>query len=278
MRLSPLSSLAAIALTAGLLSQAHAGLVPGKKGNCSAVWDTGPAAATVSTTGKPSSLTCNDGDPSCDADGIPNGVCIINLNVCVGQATAGCTPSTLRSLTFNAPTSKKNPRTGFHAPPVSPPGCGLAGTMSLSLKRVPKNTSKPLKKFKPSAPVTLVMKAPGGFVNKLRVQCVSGSTTGTCPNGTPGQPNQVTLTVPPTGSDLDNGWTGTSHNFPIINGSQLRYCLDGCDGTTTFQCTGTGATGPRPLNGAAFGAPLPLLPLGPPVGVATRCLPGRPRD
>ncbi len=31
------------------------------------------------------------------------------------------------------------------------------------------------------------------------------------------------MTVPPTGngSDLDNGWTGISHNFPVINGSQL---------------------------------------------------------
>ncbi len=81
MRLSPLTSLAAtIALTAGLLSPAHAVLVPGKKNNCSAVWDTGPAAATVSTTGKPSSLTCTDGDPTCDADGLPNGTCVINLN------------------------------------------------------------------------------------------------------------------------------------------------------------------------------------------------------
>ena len=47
MRLSRLSSLTAIALTAGLLSQAHAVLVTGKKGSCSAVWETGPALVTV---------------------------------------------------------------------------------------------------------------------------------------------------------------------------------------------------------------------------------------
>src|SRR5262249_13861748 len=81
-----------------------------------------------------------------------------------------------------------------------------------------------------------------------------------CPlRESPGLPSQITLTVPATGSDLDNGWTGTSHNFPIINGTTLRYCLSGCDGKTTFDCTGTGATGAGSINGATFGAPLPLL-------------------
>jgi hypothetical protein len=46
-----MSSLTALALTAGLLSQAHAVQVPGKENSCSAVWDTGTATATVSTTG-----------------------------------------------------------------------------------------------------------------------------------------------------------------------------------------------------------------------------------
>src|SRR5262249_16451607 len=224
MRLSPLTSLAAtIALTAGLLSPAHAVLVPGKKNNCSAVWDTGPANAPISTTGKPSTLTCTDGDPTCDADGLPDGKCVINLNVCVGEATTGCTPGTLSALSFNKAVSKLG--SVFHAPPVSPAGCGIAGTMLLTLKRAPANTTTPLKKFKPSKPVTLVMKDKG-FMNKLKVQCVSSGTstnpTVSCPSRG-GMPSQITFTVPPTGSDLDNGWTGISHNFPIINGSQLRY-------------------------------------------------------
>jgi len=274
MRLSPLTSLAAtIALTAGLLSPAHAVLVPGKKNNCSAVWDTGPANATISTTGKPSTLTCTDGDPTCDADGLPDGKCVINLNVCVGEATNGCTPGTLTALSFNKAVSKLG--SVFHAPPVSPAGCGIAGTMVLPLKRVPKNTSKPLKKYKPSQPVTLVMKDKG-FMNKLKVQCVSSGTstnpTVSCPSRG-GMPSQITFTVPATGSDLDNGWTGISHNFPVINGSQLRYCLSGCDGTSTFDCTGSGATGAGSLNGATFGAPLPLLAANTPVCVVNRYMP-----
>ena len=123
MKLSRLSSLTAIALTAGLLSQAHAVSVPGKKNNCSAVWDTGPATATISTTAKPSSLTCTDGDPTCDADGLPNGTCVISLNACVGQASDGCTPGTLSTLTFNAPITKKGLLTGFVAPSATTPGC-----------------------------------------------------------------------------------------------------------------------------------------------------------
>jgi len=58
MKLFPLTSLAAtIALTAGRPSPALAVLVPGKKNNCSAAWDTGPANATISTTNKPSTLS-----------------------------------------------------------------------------------------------------------------------------------------------------------------------------------------------------------------------------
>src|SRR5262249_34765609 len=60
MRPSRLRSLPALALTAGLLSQAFAAEVPGKKGNCSAVWETGPAAVTVGNA--KSTLTCTDGD------------------------------------------------------------------------------------------------------------------------------------------------------------------------------------------------------------------------
>jgi hypothetical protein len=287
MKLSRLSSLTAIALTAGLLSQAHAVSVPGKKNNCSAVWDTGLATATISTTAKPSSLTCIDGDPSCDADGLPNGTCVIGLNACVGQASDGCTPGTLSTLTFNAPITRKGLLAGFVAPSPTTPGCGTAGSISLALKRIPKNTSKPLRKQKPSKPVVLLMKSKG-FVNKLRVQCVPAGPTAVasvCPDRTdiPGAPKQITLTVPledrahpeqGNGSDLDNGWTGTSHNFPVIGGSSLKYCLSGCDGTSTFACTGTGTTSaggaPSSLNGADFGAPLPLLAANVPVCVVNQ--------
>jgi len=78
------------------------------------------------------------------------------------------------------------------------------------------------------------------------------------------------LTVLETGSDLDNGWTGRAHNFPVVSGSTLRYCLSGCDGVANTVCNGFGTTGSSSLNGATFGAPLPLLAAGVPVCVVNR--------
>ena len=278
MKFTRLSSLTAIALAAALVSQAHAVQVPGKAGNCSAIWDTGTAAVTVSTTGKPSLLACNDGDSTCDADGQPNGVCSIDLNACAGVAVGSCTPGTLTTLKFNGPSRK----VGIAAPAFGT--CGSGVVLPLPLKRVPKNPGKPLKKLNPSKKLVLVMKSKG-FVNKLAIQCLPPG-VGSCPLRTddPTAPAQITLTTPVAtdpakgnGSDLDNGWTGTSHNFPVIGGSKLTYCLSGCNGKTSFQCNGLGttklgtgdATNPV-VNGFTFGAPLPLLTTGVPVCVINR--------
>src|SRR4029077_18378267 len=98
-----------------------------------------------------------------------------------------------------------------------------------------------------------------------KLVCTPPTTTTTTRSGGGGQ--TLTLTVPPTGSDLDNGWTGISHNFPIINGSSLHYQLTCPD---QVNCTGTGATGAGTPNGPTFGAPLPLLAANTPVCVVNR--------
>jgi hypothetical protein len=91
-----------------------------------------------------------------------------------------------------------------------------------------------------------------------------------CPREAPGLPGELDFTVATSGSDLDEGWTGTSHNFPVIQGSTLRYCLSDCNGTTDTLCDGSGETGENTLNGPTFGAPLPLLAAGIPVCVINR--------
>src|SRR5215831_7414067 len=139
MKFSRLSSLTAIALATALVSHAHAAQVPGKGGNCSAIWDTGTAS--VSPSGTASMLACNDGDSTCDADGQPNGVCSIDLNACAGVAVGSCTPGTLTTLKFNGPSRK----VGIAAPAFGT--CGSGVVLALPLKRVPKNPSKPLKKL-----------------------------------------------------------------------------------------------------------------------------------
>src|SRR5262245_62059097 len=276
MRISQLSTALALAFSFSALSQAHATTVVGKSGNCAAIWDTSTASATPNSKG--ATLTCTDGDPTCDTDGQPNGTCNISLTACVGQTSDSCpTPPPItgalkfKSLIGGVP--KRNVVLGF-----VPPAAGTCATasMGLALKRVPKNTSKPLKKLNPSKKVVLQLKSKG-FLNALTVQCVPPGTPGggggtVCAPRSDGAnlPNQITLQVPSTGSDLDNGWTGSSHNFPIIQGSTLKYCLSNCDGTSDTLCDGSGTTGDNSLNGPTFGAPLPLLASGVPVCVINR--------
>src|SRR5262249_46124703 len=138
-----------LVLSIGLLSQAHATTVPGKGGSCAAIWDTGTGqAAAGATPTRPFSLICQDGDPTCDTDGVPDGTCQIALTACVGQVSDACpAPPTLRgplkfrSLIGGVP--KRNVIRGFVAPSQ---GCGST-TLVLVRKRVPKNPKKPLKKL-----------------------------------------------------------------------------------------------------------------------------------
>lgn len=49
--------------------------------------------------------TCTDGDPACDADAAPNGVCTFALTVCINQPTAACTPDAFAGPTVTPPSS-----------------------------------------------------------------------------------------------------------------------------------------------------------------------------
>src|SRR5207244_3845966 len=80
----------------------------------------------------------------------------------------------------------------------------------------------------------------------------------------------ATVTVADKCTDVDNGWTGISHNFPVTPGSQLFLCVSGCDTSTNPNCTATGPIGAGSLNGVTFGPPLPLLAAQVPVCVLNR--------
>jgi hypothetical protein len=250
-----------------LTTAASAALVTGRHTSCAAAWDTGTAA--VSGT----HLDCTDGDPLCDIDGAMNKSCRIAINVCVDTPTASCTPQPLTKLTFTPGTKRK--LVGFVPPIVGGQNCGTAGSAIVTVR-----SKKHGKVLKPSRAARLLMRGkPGHFKSTLLVRCIpnpGGTTTTTIPTNCPPGQKELVLTVPledrahpelGNGSDLDNGWTGTSHNFPVIGGSSLHYCLTGCDGTTTFACQGSGSTGPGTANGPTFGAPLPLLAANVPVCV-----------
>jgi hypothetical protein len=273
MKLIRRSALLVVPFVVGATLPAHAVLVPAQKGSaCSAVFDTGTALATAGNGPKaPWRLTCADGDPTCDRDGLQNGTCSIQINGCANvTAIAGCTPEALTKVTVNGVI--KNKLIGFAPISVGQNGCGVPGTISLNLKGKKKN--------KKSKPATLIVnfKTTKKGQNRLKVQCTPPGTSQTgasCPKrSTAGFPSQLTLMVPQQGTDLDNGWTGASHNFPVIFGSSLKYCLDGCDTTSTSVCNLSGTTSAggaaTSLNGPTFGAPLPLLASNVPVCVVNR--------
>jgi hypothetical protein len=80
------------------------------------------------------------------------------------------------------------------------------------------------------------------------------------------------MTVGNSGNDLDTGFSGQSHNFLNVTGSTLKYCLTGCDTSTTSTCQASGSTGAAAttLNGPTFGPPLPLFSAGVAVCVVNR--------
>jgi hypothetical protein len=264
------------AVVFGPPTRVHGDLVPGRGGSCAAVWDTFGAA--TSSSSRASTLICADGDASCDADGEQNGVCVIQLNACVGRVTPSCpAPGTIKS-----PLRIRGARfEGFEPPdPGAAPTCGVAGQLDLPLVRIPRSSSKPLRKLRPSRRVKVVMKAPG-FVNRLVVQCVPCSASfDVCESGCglviPSPLQQLILTVPSAtgdrgnGSDLDLGWSGSLHDIQIPSGTTLRYCLSQCDGVTNTACVGAGSTGAGSLNGATFGPPVPIVSGGVPICLVTR--------
>jgi hypothetical protein len=77
------------------------------------------------------------------------------------------------------------------------------------------------------------------------------------------------MVVASSGTDLDNGWTGISHNFPVPGGATLRMCLAGCDAGTNPTCMEDEAATDL-VKTPTFGPPLPLLAAGVPVCVVNR--------
>ena len=214
--------------------------------------------------GTGTSVDCVDGDPSCDADGTANGSRTINVSICVLQSDVdGCSASGPLTKLKRALKARR-----ITPPDLSAPGCGAAVSLRLKLRGK--------KKDKPSLPVPLKMTAIGSGgrdVNKLRLRCVkTGGAPGgnTCPANAAGGPSMYTMTSTLTGTDLDNGWTGTSHDFPIVVGSKVSLCVSNCNLTDDPICDGEGAVGAGTTNGLTFGAPLPLFAAGTPVCVIVR--------
>ena len=210
-------------------------------------------------------VDCVDGD-ACDGDGAADGKCILGLQACVLGESEGCEPLPLTKFKMSKALErqKKFVTTPLGVPAdLTAPSCGTAGLIELPLR---KNGQKPSKRFT----VKMVTRADATGplkkgVNKIRMRCLPNTTPPVCADRGPGLPKQLGFTVPNFGTDLDNGWKGASHNFPVVEGAELNFCLDGCDASTNPTCDAAGSVGPNSLNGETFGAPLPLLAAGVPV-------------
>ena len=262
-RSSIVAGVVTLGLTFGPAARSSATHVPGggpKKSDCYSEFDVQGGAITGVV------VQCTDGDSSCDSDGAANGACVFTVALCVNQTdVSGCTP--MPPLT----TIKVKP-TGILPPPADLTGatCGANASITVPLKGRKKN--HPGKKIlhvvakssgKPKVDTDkLVLKCnyPGGTTTTTTIPCVNPQ----------GGPDEADLATADSGTDLDNGWTGISHNFPVDPRASLKVCLSGCDASTNPVCDLMGAVGAGSINGATFGPPLPLIAQGVAVCVINR--------
>jgi len=218
-------------------------------------------------------LDCEDGDPSCDADGIQNGSCTFDVSVCTLQTdplVPACVPPT-------ALTAIRNLTAGLSAPPsMSRPSCGRTTPFVATLRgRVRKillvRSERGRLVRRPSRRLRLRMTAMAGGmhdVNRLFLRCVPSSVCvqPSCPPSSsgPAAPNELVLGFTAFASDLDLGSTGLGHNLGVP-ASVLHVCLDGCDAATNPRCDASVVTGVGTANGTSFGPPRPVVVSGVPL-------------
>jgi len=229
-----------------------------KKTDCYAAWQvTTPTLAPAKGTTR---ITCEDGDPRCDVDGLPDGTCTLGVSICVLAATsAGCSATQVTSIDLQK--AARSLSVALPPLPASTATCGDATVVSLPLQKSGKKPSKVLR-------FGLVAKATSRRdKDTLVLQCVPNRGAGECPANPDGGPRELRLVVPESGTDLDNGWTGISHDFPVVSGTTIRACLRGCSDTNP-ACTGD-ESATDAVNGRTFGAPLPIL------AVSSNCIVSR---
>jgi hypothetical protein len=254
---------------AGLIALAVASpvaaLVPGggpPSSDCVSAWQV--TTADVAANRGPTGVDCQDGDPACDADGEANGTCTFGVSVCTASvAVKGCTPDGVSAFTF----SRKATKLGVTGPavPTTEPVCGPATLIPVALKKTPQG-------FRQSRTVVLASTATtehGRDRDTVRLRCVPNVGAGECPANPNGGPRELAMVVAASGTDLDNGVSGWSHNFPLPSGSLLRMCLTGCDPTTNPTCVEDDDATAR-VQHPTFGPPLPLFAANSPTCIVNR--------
>ncbi len=245
-------------------------LVPGggpKKSDCFIELN----AVGASTVTNNKIVNCNDGD-TCDSDGAEDGTCTFLVSLCPNQTNVpGCTPQPLTGVTVSG--------ASLTTPDLSGSACGPTTAVPVKLKIKKNGTKKPGKlkirikatsSGKPktdSDTVMLICKPPSG---QMHVCPAPASCANPCGKNAAGGPDEIDLLTADSGTDLDNGWTGISHNFPTPPRSFLKMCLSTCDASTNPLCDACAPVGAGTINGPTFGPPLPLIAQSVPVCVINR--------
>ena len=212
-------------------------------------------------------IDCEDGNPDCDLDGTVNGRCNFAVSICVDTSLPECSLQTVSSITL----SGKTQATGLQPPllPASTATCGPNTLIQLPLKETKKGVRKPSKPLLLKLKGTTTTGKPKVDNDKLKLRCVPSQSSAQCPPNPAGGPSLLNMSVAATGTDLDNGWSGNSQNFSVVYGAVLRACLQDCAESGNPVCNENEAPTDG-VNGATFGAPLPLLALGVPTCVVNR--------
>jgi len=169
-------------------------------------------------------VTCTDGDPSCDSDGLCDGTCTFRVALCPNQSDPNlpkCSPSSLASQPVV---------TGASIPPVpdlSGSTCGQFGTAAVSTRKGGTKKGKSVVKVR----ATAVSGKPKKSVTKLTFICLPR--TGTCP------PPTTTTTAPPTTTTTAGVTTTTEVTTTTTSASTTTL-----GSTTTTTASTTTTTGP----------------------------------
>jgi len=251
-----------------------------------------PASAKTVIGGGPTAADCYNGfevqseNPGCAGDDKSvtvkscNGSCTFQVQACVGLSQpTGCTATTLSTLKAG----------GLSLPATLGPdhACSTPTTVTVSTKKGGKK--KGVKKFRMKGRASSAK--PKNDADVLKLTCLPNpanegcdapatcdpgntcteSTAGTkCAANPDGGPNRLSLVIGETGTDLDNGWTGSSHNFILVPNGRIDGCLTGCNSGSDTECDFAATTGAGTRSGPAFGAPLPLLAANVPVCVVSK--------
>jgi len=178
-------------------------------------------------------VSCIDGDPGCDADGVPDGVCEFSIRLCAHvPGILGCKPRRIGQIYVTDPAIPLPPL------PLSRERCGEFGLVRVPLRKFSRKSGLAKLRVKAISKVLHPMKD----IDRLSLRCVPSS----APCKDANCPKELDLSIASVGSDLDVGWTGAGHNFTPADGWRLRLGLTGCNTTGYPVCAVEGAA-PRAL-------------------------------